>query len=98
MEQLAARLDHNQQVAGSSPAPATTFMNATATVTRPEVPRLTPETLAACFRQGCYVCGHCSRLSRIGEYFEPEENQPCPHCKKHGVLRWLPPVLDEGRN
>lgn len=59
---------------------------------------LTPETLRAAFRTGVYTCDHCGRLSRVGQYFEPEENLPCPHCKKHGVLRWLPPVLDDRKN
>ncbi|MDE2102878.1 MAG: hypothetical protein KGL39_36880 [Patescibacteria group bacterium] len=64
---------------------------------------LTPENLAACLRQGCYVCGHCSRISRIGAYVETEDNggrpqgPPCEHCKKR-ALTWHPPVLDDRQN
>lgn len=56
-------------------------------------PKLTPENLAACLRQGCYVCGHCSRIGYIGHYFEPEQTPPCEHCKKR-LLVWHSPVLD----
>ena len=74
-----------------------------ATLTQPPA-CLTPETLAACLRRGCYTCLHCSRISHVGEYFEPEHapggqtEVRCPHCKKRGALVWLPPVLDDRRN
>jgi hypothetical protein len=66
--------------------------------THPRPPRLTPETLADCLRRGCYTCLYCSRISHVGEYFEPEHTPGCPHCKKRGALLWLPPVLDDRRN
>ena len=67
-----------------------------ATLTQPPA-CLTPETLAACLRRGCYTCLHCSRISHVGEYFEPEHTPACQHCKKRD-LTWLPPVLDDRRN
>jgi DNA-directed RNA polymerase subunit RPC12/RpoP len=52
---------------------------------------------AACVRRGYYLCGHCSRISHVGEYFE-DTVPACPHCHRRGVMEWHPPVLDEHAN
>lgn len=55
------------------------------------------QSLTECCRRGYYLCGHCSRIGHVGQYFEDTKPR-CPHCHKSGVMEWHPPVLDEQRN
>ncbi|HEY1790107.1 MAG TPA: hypothetical protein VGJ73_18310 [Verrucomicrobiae bacterium] len=62
----------------------------------PSGPSKIEASFLECAKKGYYLCGHCSRISHVGDYHEEEDGPPrCLHCKRISFMTWNPPVLED---